>query len=139
MTVGEIARDHVITASPDSTVKSVIESMDEHSVGCIVIEEQGDPIGLITDRKIALLLQDTPDPANHAIKEYMSTPLVTVHESDGIKETIETLSNAGIRRVPVVNDNEELVGIVSFDDLAVLLADEIEDLSQVVSEQSPRF
>jgi CBS domain-containing protein len=139
MTVGDIARDRVITASPDATVKSIVESMDKHDVGCIIVERNGEPIGIVTDRKIALQLRDTPDLQNHAVKEYMTSDLVTVHESDGVKETIETISEAGIRRVPVVDDGDELVGIVSIDDLAVLLADEVDDLSQVVAKQSPRF
>ena len=139
MTVGEVARDRAITASPDATFESIVESMAEHDVGCIVVEQHGEPIGIVTDRKIAVHLRDTPDLPNHAVTEYMTTDLVTVHESDGVKGTIETLSEAGIRRVPVVDDGDELVGIVSVDDLAVLLADEVDDLSQVVAKQSPRF
>lgn len=139
MTIGDIARGRVVTASPDATVKSIVESMHEHDVGCIVIEQHGEPIGLITDREIALQLRDTPDLARHAVKEFMTTGLVTVHEDSGIAEVIETLSDAGIRRVPVVDDDGELVGIVSVDDVAVLLSDEIDDLTRVVAKQSPRF
>jgi CBS domain-containing protein len=139
MTVGDIARDRVVTASPDATVKSIVESMDEHDVGCIVIEQHGEPIGLVTDRKIAMQLKDTPDVASHAVKEFMTTGLVTVHEGQGIAEVIDTLSDVGIRRVPVVDDDDNLVGIVSIDDLAVLLAGEIDDLADVVAKQSPRF
>lgn len=139
MTIGDIARGRVVTASPDATVKSIVESMHEHDVGCIVIEQRGEPIGLITDREVALQLRDTPDLASHAVEEFMTTGLVTVHEDDGIAEVLETLSDAGIRRVPVVDDDGELVGIVSIDDVAVLLSDEIDDLTRVVAKQSPRF
>lgn len=139
MTVGDIARERVVTASPETTVKSIVESMAEHEVGCIIIEEDGEPIGLVTDRKIAMQLKDTPDLASHPVKEFMTTGLVTVHKDDGIKETLDSLSEAGIRRVPVVDDDGELVGILSVDDLAVLLADEIEELSTVARKQSPRF
>lgn len=139
MTVGDIARDRVITASPDTSVKSVVESMDEHDIGCIVIEQHDDPIGLVTDRKLAMQLKDTPDLANHAVKEFMTTGLVTLHRDTGIREAIETLSDAGIRRAPVVDDDDELAGIVSIDDIAVLLAEEIDELTGVVELQSPRF
>lgn len=69
----------------------------------------------------------------------MTTGLVTVHEDVGIKEVLETLSHAGIRRVPVVDGQGDLVGIVSMDDIAVLLADGIEDVADVLRKQSPRF
>lgn len=139
MTIGDIARERVITASPDTTVKSIVESMTEHEVGCIIIEQHDEPIGLVTDRKIALNLKDEADLASRPVKEIMTTGLVTVHEDDGIAETIDTLSETGIRRVPVINDRDELVGIISIDDLAVLLANETENLSEVVAQQSPRF
>ena len=139
MTVGEIARDRVITASPDTTIKSIVESMHEHDVGCIIIEQDDEPIGLITDRKIALQLKDIPDLSSHAVKEFMTTGLVTIREDHGIKEATKTLSEANIRRIPVVDRDDELVGILSIDDIAVLLADELSDLSEVVVEQSPRF
>jgi CBS domain-containing protein len=139
MTVGEIARDRVVTASPDTPIKSIVESMAEHDVGCIIIEQHDEPIGLITDRKIALQLKDTPAPSSHAVKEYMTTGLVTVHEEEGVKEASDTLSDAGVRRVPVVDDSGELVGVLSIDDLAVLFADEMEDIAAVAAKQSPRF
>lgn len=139
MSIGAIARKRVVTATPDDTVEEIVESMDEHDVGCIIIEQHDEPIGLITDRKIAIQLKDTPDLANHAVEEFMTTGLVMVYEDAGIKEVLETLSHAGIRRVPVVDGTDELVGIVSMDDIAVLLADEIEDVADVVQKQSPRF
>lgn len=139
MTVGDIARDRVVTASPDTTVKSAVESMDEHEVGCLVIEQHEDPIGLVTDRKIAMQLKDTPDLATHQVKEFMTTGLVTLDETQGVKEAIDTMSDAGIRRAPVVDDDDELSGIVSVDDVAVLLSEEIDELTGVVEAQSPRF
>lgn len=139
MTIGDIARERVVTADPDTTIADIAQSMAEHEVGCIIIEQHGEPIGLVTDRKIALELKDTPDLAGHAVKELMTTGLVTVNHEAGIKEVLDTLSEAGIRRVPVVDDDDELTGIVSIDDLAVLLAREMEDLEAVVETQAPRF
>lgn len=91
------------------------------------------------DHTIVVIEWVTPDLATHAVEEFMTTGLVTVHEDVGIKEVLETLSHAGIRRVPVVDGQGDLVGIVSMDDIAVLLADGIEDVADVVRKQSPRF
>lgn len=139
MTIGDIARERVVTADPSDTVKSVVEKMAEHDVGCIIIEERNEPIGLVTDRKIALSLKDRPDLTSHPVKEIMTTGLITVHRDDGISETAHTMSEAGIRRLPVVDDHDNLVGIVSMDDLAVLLINELDELQNVVEKQSPRF
>lgn len=139
MPISDIARETVVTASPDTTVRDVVALMDEHDVGCIVLEEDGEPVGLVTDRKIALALADTPDVATHRVGAIMTADLITVHESDGVAEVTKTLADAGIRRTPVVDDDGELVGIVSTDDLAVLLTEEFENLEAVVEQQSPRF
>jgi CBS domain-containing protein len=68
----------------------------------------------------------------------MSDNLVTARESDGHLETIKVMRAKGIRRLPVVNDNNELVGILSVDDLIDLLSEQIVDLARLIAREQGR-
>ena len=65
----------------------------------------------------------------------MSFELVTVKESDGIWETLQQMRSKGIRRIPVVNEQNALVGIISADDLLELITEEMSDLVKIISRQ----
>jgi CBS domain-containing protein len=139
MTIGDIARDHVVTAAGAETIETILERMESEDVGCVVIEADGEPVGIVTDRQIALALRKNPDLLGERVEDVMTTGLVTVNENDGVTETIEAMESASVRRLPVVNDAGELVGILSFDDVVVLLTEEFDDLQHVLKTQSPRF
>jgi CBS domain-containing protein len=139
MTIGQIARDHVVTASEQETIEEIIRRMEEEDVGSVIIESDGEPVGIVTDRQIAMAIPGQPDLLERTVEEVMTTGLVTVNENDGVTETIEAMQSASVRRLPVVNDAGELTGILSFDDVVVLLSEELDDLGEVLKTQSPRF
>jgi CBS domain-containing protein len=139
MTVDQIAREDVVTATEETTTGEVVDLMAEEDVGSVVVESDGDPVGIVTDRQIALGLADEPDIAKRRVERVMTTSVVTVHRDDGIAETIETMQSSSVRRLPVVDDDGELVGILSIDDIVVMLTDEFDDLQDVLKSQSPRF
>jgi Mg/Co/Ni transporter MgtE len=68
----------------------------------------------------------------------MSNNLVTARESDGLLETLKVMRAKGIRRLPVVNDDNELVGILSVDDLIDLLSEQIVDLVRLIAREQGR-
>jgi CBS domain-containing protein len=139
MTIGQIARDHVVTASEEDTIEAVLRRMKSEDVGSVIIESDGEPVGIVTDRQVALAIPDNPDLLERRVADVMTTGLVTVNENDGVTETIEAMQSASVRRLPVVDDQGELVGILSFDDVVVLLTEEFDDLQEIVKTQSPRF
>jgi len=147
-TVKEIAReaDEVVTAEPDETAREIAATMGDENVGSVVVVDGDEPIGIVTDRDITVRgvaegrNLDTTDAS-----EIMTDDLVTVNAHDSIDELIETLDAAGVRRMPVV-DGGEIAGIVTLDDIAVLLAvelggisDEMESLSNVIRSGSPPY
>jgi CBS domain-containing protein len=147
-TVDEIAReaDEVVTGSPDETARELAETMRDENVGSVVVVEEGEPVGIVTDRDIAVrgVAQERDLDAVTA-DEIMTEDLVVVNAHDEISELIDTLDAAGVRRMPVV-EGDDIAGIVTLDDIAVLLAveldgiaEEMTSLSNVIRSGSPPY
>ena len=94
------------------------------------------PVGLITDRDIVTSVIGLKlDPAKITVGDLINRPVIVVREDEGVFETIERMRAHGIRRVPVVDQQGALVGIVAVDDLLELLAEELGKLSKLVSRE----
>ena len=140
MPIENLARSDVVTAREDESVQELATRMDESKVGSIVITDGTEPIGIVTDRDLALrVIGDGTDPASTTAGEVMTDSLTTVDETDGFYRATELMSEHGIRRLPVCNENNELVGIITSDDLTELLAEEQMQLSDVIQAQRPAY
>lgn len=141
MTVMDLARSDVVTVPPAAGADSIAELMAEHLVGSVVVVDDDDrPVGLLTDRDLAMaaLLGDEPV-ASLTAADVMSADPVTVDATDAIYDALGRASEVGVRRLPVVADDGTLAGIVSLDDFVVLLASELENVSEVVQAESPPY
>jgi CBS domain-containing protein len=137
-TVDEIAREaeEVVTASPDETARELAETMQEENVGSVVVVDGGEPVGIVTDRDIAVRgVAQGRDLDDATANDVMTEDLVVVNAHDEISELIDTLDAAGVRRMPVV-DGDEIAGIVTLDDIAVLLAVELDGIAEEMSSLS---
>jgi len=120
----------VTTIREDALVCDVAERMDAEGVGCLVVEDaEGRPVGVVTDRDLALrVVAAGRDAGVTTAGSVMSHPLVAAEAADPLERVIAKMSSAGIRRMPVLRDGR-LSGIVSLDDLVGELADELGDLA----------
>ena len=131
MAISELARTDVVTVPPDADATAVASLMDESSVGSVVV---------VTDRDLAIaVVSRGADPAATLASDVMSGEPFTVHEDASIYDALSATSDAGVRRVPVVDDDGALAGIVTFDDFLVLLASELGSLSAIVQAESPPY
>ena len=140
MPVNNLARSDVVTASRDESVREIATMMDDEKVGSVVITDGSEPVGIVTDRDLALQViaaGNTPDEI--AAEDVMSTDLQTIEKTGGFYEATEIMSENGIRRLPVVGSEGELTGILTTDDLNELLADEHQQLADVVQAQRPPY
>lgn len=126
----------VSVAGAQASVQEIARQMRDEGLGCLVIvDAERRPIGIVTDRDLALRAVAVGRRARQTPAEsVMSRPLVTAAPTDAIEGVIERMREAGIRRVPVVRD-ERVVGIVSLDDLVVHLGRELDGLGDVVRRQ----
>jgi len=137
--VADVAVTDVVTVERDALVTEVVQRMKTRDVGSVVVVEGTRPLGIVTDRKVALALGETPDASRLRVTDVMSEDLFTVPENTSVFEVTRQLAEKGIRRVPVVSETGDLRGIVSLDDVFVMLAEEFQHLSEIVRKQSPRF
>jgi CBS domain-containing protein len=143
MTVGEICNRDVVIIGKEATIPEAAKLMREHHVGNLLVVEdrrgQRVPIGIVTDRDLVvevLALGVSLDSV--AVVDVMTMDLVTARENDGIWETLQRMRTRGVRRMPVVNDQDGLVGILAVDDLLELLADELSALAKVGNREQQR-
>lgn len=139
MSVSEFAQTNVVTASRETSVRDVVREMADRRVGSVVVTEEGDVEGIVTDRQIALALGDDPDVAKADVSDVMTDDPVTVPESASFFEVVQKFDEENVRRFPVVEDGAALVGVVSLDDVLVMLATEFGHAADVIESQSPRF
>lgn len=139
MTVADIMREDVVTAPPDEPMHRVATRMREERVGCVVVLEDDAPVGIVTDRDVAVrLAADQLDPAAMTANDTMTEDPVTVEADSGVFDLCQLLGDEAVRRAPVVED-DELVGIVTLDDLTVLLTGEMGTLAGVIQAESPPY
>jgi CBS domain-containing protein len=140
MRIGEICTNDTICCTRDETVQGAAMLMRRHHVGDLVVVDNDDggnvPVGILTDRDIVMaVIAPGLDPASLLAGDVMSDDLLTASENDDVVETIGHMRLRGIRRVPVVDANGNLSGIVSADDLLEFLAEEMSELSRIGSWQ----
>jgi CBS domain-containing protein len=144
MPVGEICVRDVIVCTRTTTIQEAARLMLQHNVGDVLIVDDSRgkriPVGIITDRDIVVgIVALKLDPARTTTGDLMKKEVVTVREDQGVFETIQHMRMNGIRRMPVVDRDGALVGILSIDDLIQLLAEEMSELAKLISKEQPRL
>lgn len=142
MDVGEICTRDVVTVTPDDTVLDAARRMRKHHVGSLVVVEghPAKPVGLLTDRDIAvgIVAQDPEDIPRLLVGDVLTREpeeVVTAYEGDSALWTAWQMRDAGVRRVPVIDDDGQLVGILTMDDLLQMLVEQLVDLTELVRGQ----
>jgi len=133
MPIQDLARSDVITATKETAVAELAQTMADETVGSVVVVDDETPVGIVTDRDLALRCV-ADETADKTADNVMSEDLKTIEPDAGFYEAVDLMSDNGIRRLPVV-DGDELVGILTTDDLTTLLADEQQGLSDVLKAQ----
>lgn len=140
MPIGEICNRDVVTVQRNDTVLQAAKLMRQHHVGDLLAVEERDgrriPVGIVTDRDLVVeIVAPELDSTVITVGDIMVTKLVTVKESSGVFEAIQCMRKKGIRRLPVVDDNGSLVGIVTLDGLLALMANELSALGPLVKRE----
>lgn len=136
MSVGDICNRDVVVMDKQGSLYEAAKLMRDYHVGDIVVTENHPgrraPVGILTDRDIVIeVLAEGVDPKTLIVADIMSYDLLTAREDDELLDTVRAMRAHGVRRIPVVNREGGLEGIVSVDDLLDLVAEQLADLVEL--------
>lgn len=136
-TVAEVMTRGVRSMSPQDPVVLAAQAMDELNVGVIPVCEGDKVVGMVTDRDIVVRgVAQEADTKTMKLADVMSTNVRCVHEDDDIDDVLGQMADAQIRRLPVVDKDEKLVGIISLGDIAAKDPDDEEDVAMSLGDIS---
>lgn len=120
----------VRSMAPQDTLVKAAQAMEELNVGAIPVCEGDRLVGMVTDRDIVVrCVARELDAKSCKLADIMSGHVHTVRENDEVSEVLHEMASAQIRRMPVVDKQDHLVGIVSLGDIAVKSPEEQDDVA----------
>ena len=118
MKVKEIMTRSVGCCSPSDTLANAVAVMWEQDCGAVPILNDGKPVGIVTDRDIAIALTTRNAVASEVpVSEVIRGNLVTCMEKDKVSKVLKKMERFGVRRIPVVNKKGELTGLIALADI----------------------
>jgi CBS domain-containing protein len=136
-TVSEVMTRDVEVIAPQETLQRAAQLMDELNVGALPVCEGNRLLGMITDRDITVRAVAAGSvPAETRVSEVMSEGVRWVREDDSTDAVTKSMGGMQVRRVPVLNSYDELVGIVSLGDLSTQRIDEADTALREISQPS---
>jgi CBS domain-containing protein len=118
-TVSEVMTPKVKIASPDQTIQQVAGMMADLDAGIIPVSDQDRLVGMITDRDIAVRAVAQGLPPDTKVRQVMSKEIKYCFDDDNLDEVARNMADIKVRRLPVINHEKQLVGILSLGDMAI--------------------
>jgi len=116
--VSEIMQTPARTITPGSPIVEVATRLRNEGIGSLVVVEDGEPVGIITESDIVAVTAEEGDTRALTVDDVMATALVTIRPDADIETAVEQLRTHGIKKLPVVDDEGKLVGIVTTTDIS---------------------
>ena len=123
LSVRNVMQHHVQTISPDVSVVDAATELYDHDIGSLVIREDSEdrPVGIVTKSDINMVVAEGKTPTEVSVKEIMSTPITCISTTDTIQTAAELMRDHSIKKLPVMNEEEKLVGMLTASDLTYYL------------------
>jgi CBS domain-containing protein len=118
MKVSEVMTQDVCLCSPEDTIKDAAHTMADMDIGILPISKDDRLVGMVTDRDIAIRAVGEGKSPSTRIGEVMSKEVLYCFEDDDVEDILNNMSQMQVRRLPVLDRDKRLVGIVSISDLA---------------------
>lgn len=136
-TISEVMTRDVTVVSPNDSVQQAAKMMADWNVGALPVCNGKRLEGMITDRDIAIRAVTTgKSPSDVRVSDVMSSGVYWCFQDQTVGEVLQNMGDAQVRRIPVVDRNMELVGIVALGDLATRQKADVEDTLEEISSPS---
>ena len=136
----DIMTKDLVYSSPSDRVSDVAQLMKNEDIGPVLIVDDSHDgkrlVGIVTDRDLAIkVVGEGRDPQNTRVEDVMTKKVITCRAGDDVQNAMQAMAQYQLRRIPVVDDNDHLVGIISQADVATRL-NEPQSTAEVVKEIS---
>jgi CBS domain-containing protein len=140
MNIGDICTREVVCAAADTPVAAAAKLMRQYHIGDVIITQNNDgkrsPLGIVTDRDIVLgVVAPELAPDTITVGDIMGQELTTAGEDEDVFDVVQRMRREGVRRMPIVDADGALAGIVSIDDIIEVLAEEMNELARLISRE----
>jgi len=126
MSLERFCKEPVVTIQPAQSVRDAARKMRDRHVGAVLVVDDDRPVGILTDRDIVMrAIIEGRDPNTTPVRDVMSGSLTVVGSDQRIDDAVIAIRTAGVRRLPIVDAAGRAIGIVTLDDLVVLMAGEL--------------
>jgi len=138
MSLHKFCQRLVVTVTQERSIMEACRLLEENNVGCMVVEDNGRICGILTDRDVALKVTgESKDPQKTKVEEIMTRNPVRISIDKGLQELTSLMHSSHVRRVPIVNGLDKVLGIVTLDDLIAVISDEMFEIGRTVAEGFP--
>jgi CBS domain-containing protein len=135
MSLQRFCKRLIVTVHPETKIPAACQLLEEHNIGCLLVEEGGKLCGILTDRDIALRVVGAGrDPKETTVRQVMTGDPVHVSVESTLHALTALMHRHHVRRVPIIDDAGRAMGIVTLDDLLALLGDEMSDMGKGIAE-----
>jgi CBS domain-containing protein len=143
MTAGELCNREVVIAHRETSLVEAAKRMREQHVGTLVVVDERaarrTPVGILTDRDIVVAtVAKELDPRKLTVGDVMSAGVLVVREQDGVDDALRVMREKGVRRVPVIDRDGALAGILAIDDILELVAEEMDGFARALKSERSR-
>jgi CBS domain-containing protein len=132
MPVKDLIKRKVVVIEPADPVKLAAKRMEDKLVGSLVVIDGDKPVGIITDRDIAIRVVGGEKSPDTPVREVMTKDPITISEDASFFELTKTFRDSAVRRLIVVDKEGRLVGLISIDDVMELLTAEFANLISAI-------
>ena len=138
MNIGSLCNRNVTAVPRDTTIADAARVMRSNHIGNVLVIDDSDgeriPIGIVTDRDIVLeVVAAGLDPGQLKVGDLLIAPLVIAHEAESCEDTIRLMALKSVRRMPVVDAEGCLIGVITLDDLLPYFAAPLAQLSELAA------
>lgn len=137
--VGSICQREVDVIGPDDSVAKAADRMRQRTVGSLIIVDSANrPLGIITDRDLVIrALADARDANATPVSEVMTPEIITTTVDTSVNSALRLMRDGPFRRLPIVDHKGVLVGLVTADDLLILIGREFGELASLIELETP--
>lgn len=137
MLVDEIMTKNVVTIENNRTVLDACNVYNDNKIGCLIVTKDGHLDGIVTERDIIhRVISNEKDPRATKIEEIMTRDIKSILPTAEVKEAAEIMSENNIKKLPVVSDNGDILGIITDTDIANMIPNFLKILAESGDDQS---